>query len=456
MDNRRRSMRLIRPATILAGRPIRWTPVLVAVGLLAWTTAATAEIQLKTESFANSVAGFTECAERIQSTADRNLLARPNARLVASTETSNTDPKALTDGEPGIMGSDGRVGIEGQPSVVTYYLGEPKTVTELGLFTFNGDARANQDYEVRLANNSGRPGVMPVFGAKADLTTGDVVLGADGGGFHTRFVDSQGGPLVPGKVDWVQLKIWRTYSVRAGEPAKGNNKASSWASVVEIEVLGTPDDVFAVPPEVLAARKVEAARKRLASISPQAAEVLNEAEPLRRAGRPGRDVRGEVSQGAGVSRPLGRPGGPARRDPAQGPPGRRRGGHRVDPGCRAVRAASLREPAGQPVDGFRQAAAGPPRPEEHGSDAELGEQFEPEQDRIRQRRRGAFAGEAGREAHHALPAGRREDRRRRGSELRRRQDALLDARGQPVASLPVEHRRQRSDATDQRRAARRG
>ena len=64
--------------------------------------------------------------------------------------------------------------LNGQPTVINYYLGEPKTITEIGAFTFNWDRRANQDFEVRWANNAEQPGVLPVFGKQPDLTTGDV------------------------------------------------------------------------------------------------------------------------------------------------------------------------------------------------------------------------------------------------------------------------------------------
>ena len=59
----------------------------------------------------------------------------------------------LTDGEAGVR-NGGRTNIDGQPSVISYYLGSPKTIWEVGVYSFHCDARSNQDYEVRFANNS--------------------------------------------------------------------------------------------------------------------------------------------------------------------------------------------------------------------------------------------------------------------------------------------------------------
>ncbi|NQT41233.1 MAG: hypothetical protein HQ581_27340, partial [Planctomycetes bacterium] len=124
----------------------------------------------------------------------------------------------------------------------------------IGAFTFNGDMRSNQDFEVRLANNAKRPGKMPKFDKRAQLTTGEVNLGNDRGGFHTRFVDSAGGPLVPEKVDWVQLSIWQTYPTKAGQPARTKIPSSS-SAYIELEVLGEESDVVVPSAEQLAFRK---------------------------------------------------------------------------------------------------------------------------------------------------------------------------------------------------------
>ena len=61
----------------------------------------------------------------------------------------------------------------------------------------------------------------------AHLSTGDKVIGNNGGGFYAYFVEKNSGELAPGKADWVQFRIWRTYNVKAGTPAKAKNTADS-------------------------------------------------------------------------------------------------------------------------------------------------------------------------------------------------------------------------------------
>ena len=78
--------------------------------------------------------------------------------------------------------------VRRRPAERDYVLpGQPQDDHGGGSLSFNGDARSNQDYEVRFANNSSAPGAIPDFSEKAQLTTGDRILGKDHGGFHTRF-----------------------------------------------------------------------------------------------------------------------------------------------------------------------------------------------------------------------------------------------------------------------------
>ncbi|MCY2994920.1 MAG: SUMF1/EgtB/PvdO family nonheme iron enzyme [Planctomycetota bacterium] len=218
-------------------------------------TATSAEVVMSTEHWPDNDAGFRQFTERITQLQSRNLLGRRGTRIVP--DGSVGDAGQLVDGFTGARGAEGRVFINGQPTGIAFYLGQLKTVTEIGLFTFNCDARANQDFEVRLADNSQRPGLKPDFRKEPDLTSGNVILGQNSGGFHTRFVGRNGSPLAPSKVDWVEFRIWRTYNVKAGEPAKSKSRAESGSSYIELEVLGTPDDV--TPGEELAHR--EALRK---------------------------------------------------------------------------------------------------------------------------------------------------------------------------------------------------
>ncbi len=212
------------------------------------------KVVMETEAWERSNEAFAECNERIRSYNSRNLLARRGVLVAVDPPRSLRSVHLLADGDAGQMGADGRVFVNGQPTVITYYLGEPKTVTEIGLFSFNSDTRANQDYEVRFANNVENPGVTPVFDDSCQLTTGPQIIGQNGGGFHSRFIRSDGQPLAPGKVDWVQFRIWRTYQGKVGEPARTNDPISA-SVVIELEVLGAKDDIVTPTPAELAYRE---------------------------------------------------------------------------------------------------------------------------------------------------------------------------------------------------------
>ncbi|MCY3019147.1 MAG: SUMF1/EgtB/PvdO family nonheme iron enzyme [Planctomycetota bacterium] len=200
--------------------------------------------EMKTECWDNTQAGFNKMAERIDAQNGRNLLARAGVKVFGDAPS----PRELADGSAGVMGGDGRVNIDGQPSVIAFYLGQPKPLHEVGVFTFNCDPRANQDFEIRVAENSNHPGKLPKFSDAPLLTTGDKILGKDGGGFHTSFVSADGGPLAAEKVDWIEFRIWRTYPEKAGSPAK-TNRPQGWTAVVELEAFGEPNDVIVVTPE---------------------------------------------------------------------------------------------------------------------------------------------------------------------------------------------------------------
>ena len=224
-------------------------------------TARPADTVMQTERWPNTNEAFAEFGSRIASMTTRNLLARDSASAADSGNVPGPFVRYMLDGNAGERCGDGRafVGKPGQPAVITFYLGEPKTITQVGVFTFNSDARTNQDYEVRFANNGAHPGKKPTFRPQADLTTGDRIIGSNTGGFHSYFVGKTGGALVPGKVDWVQFRIWGTYNVPAGSPAKKGNTADSFSTVIELEVLGEKDDVIVLTKEEIERR--EAIRK---------------------------------------------------------------------------------------------------------------------------------------------------------------------------------------------------
>ena len=213
--------------------------------------AAAAEPVMQTETFANTDDGFAACETQIRAQRAGNLLAGGGVKLLVDSAAESIEAEFLADGEAGEPRGVGRVTIGGSPTVLTWYLGESKTIKEVGLYTFNGDSRANQDYEVRFFNNAAQPGVRPRFHDTPDLTTGPKVIGADAGGYHSRFIDPAGGALTAEKVDWVEVRIWGCYGIRAGEPAK-QPTMGGWSAYIEIEVLGERHEVTPPSPEEIA------------------------------------------------------------------------------------------------------------------------------------------------------------------------------------------------------------
>ncbi|MDR0871596.1 MAG: SUMF1/EgtB/PvdO family nonheme iron enzyme [Planctomycetaceae bacterium] len=185
---------------------------------------------------------FGDLRNFVRANRDINLLTFPGAKMVKADNTGNAE--GLTDGEVGTYGGDGRVSINGKPSVIVFYLGKPQKIQELRIFSGNIDSRSNQDFEVRFANNEKNPGQQPNFPAEPTFTSGDKILGTNVGGYMSKFADKSGKPLWNGQqYDWVEFKLWQTYPSTAGEPAKAANKKSdSWASYLELQLLGDPND----------------------------------------------------------------------------------------------------------------------------------------------------------------------------------------------------------------------
>lgn len=225
-----------------AARALAAGAMLVVVSV---AQAVGAQPVLTTEAWRNNQAGFAAMNGRIQSMVTRNLLARSKVKLFLDGR-DVSEMWYLSDGDAGQPAAEGRVFLSGTPNVIVFYLGAVKPVREIGVFSFNGDTRANQIYSVRFADNSSHPGVLPTFSGKAVCSTGDKVLGQNGGGLHTRFTDTGGGPLV--KADWVEFRVWPTWQLMAGTPAF-DKPAGGAGVVVEMEVLGEESDVVVPPPE---------------------------------------------------------------------------------------------------------------------------------------------------------------------------------------------------------------
>lgn len=182
---------------------------------------------------------FGQAGQEIAEFADLNLLEFPGAKLVKADGVES--PARLTDGSAGVYGGDGRVAVNGAPSRVVYYLGQPRKIASIRLFSGNIDARGNQDFEIRLANNASAPGEEPQFPAEPTFTSGDKVVGRNNGAFMTA-IEPQSGVINDQEYDWIEFKLWRTYNVKAGEPGKDKSAANSWGSMLELQVLADVND----------------------------------------------------------------------------------------------------------------------------------------------------------------------------------------------------------------------
>ena len=231
---------------------------------------------------------FRAMATPVQDAHDLNLLAFPGAKLVRSTGVSNA--RYLTDGEIGILGGNGRSQINGNPSVLVYYLGKPRTIQEIRLYSGNIDSRANQDFEIRLANNAANPGTAPQFPEEPTFTSGEQIIGPGAGGYVSRIAGTDNTAISDGTLyDWVEFRIWRTYPSNVGDRSKAQSPANSWASFVELQVIADANDphLFASEEERLnwlAARAAERFRRVLVEqVGEDVAQAVQHPETLKRA-----------------------------------------------------------------------------------------------------------------------------------------------------------------------------
>ncbi|MDO4576149.1 MAG: SUMF1/EgtB/PvdO family nonheme iron enzyme [Planctomycetia bacterium] len=203
-----------------------------------WMSDTSAEVKFSEQSWTPET--FSSMNSDLAIGHDVNFLNFPGAAIRESRGIGSSEFYMLSDGVVGKYGVDGRAFIEGQPATMTLYLGRPRNIKEFAMYTGNIDMRANQDYEVRFANNAANPGVKPEFPKEPNLTTGDKVLGHNGGGYKTSYREMEDGKyLGGGAFDWVEVRFWSTYPLKAGEPAKKGAKASC---IVEMQILGDPKD----------------------------------------------------------------------------------------------------------------------------------------------------------------------------------------------------------------------
>lgn len=194
------------------------------------------ETVMRTESWESSPAGVVSCGKRISALRSRNLLAKNGVKLVDGPRFANGEPAQLTDGQAGVYIGRGRVLVAGEPAKLTYYLGRPASIRQVGVFTFNSDTRANQQFEVRFAKSVELPGAKPDFSQIKPLSTGELVLGRNAGGFHTCFRAKDGGNLTQEPVDWVEFRFWPTLGTKAGSRISAKGRRGEPA-LVELEVL---------------------------------------------------------------------------------------------------------------------------------------------------------------------------------------------------------------------------
>ena len=231
----------------------------------------------------NSTA-FNDCSAYIAEHGEINILAFDEVKLVENVGASN--PDYLIDGTGGEYGGAGRVMIEGMPARLVYYLGRPRKISEINIFSGNIDERGNQDFEIRLANNADHPGVKPEFSAEPTITSGDKILGDNGGAFLSSYSSEAGGALFDKEFDWIEFRFWQTYKVRVGEPAKERSAATSWGSLIELQVLGDPNDPNLFPSEEarqkwLANVRARKLRSELHKIGPDVAYAVDHRDSLK-------------------------------------------------------------------------------------------------------------------------------------------------------------------------------
>ena len=251
-----------------------------------FVSSAVAQVTMTHQSW--EPGNFGAMADAVRASHDLNLLAFPGAQMARAAQVS--DAPHLVDGEIGTYGGDGRVQMNGAPSTVVYYLGKPRKIQEILLFSANIDSRGNQDFEIRLANNAANPGRMPSFPSQPTFTSGDKIIGAGSGGFLTRIAHQAGETLFGNEqYDWIEFRIWRTYPSRVGDAGKSQSPANSWASFVELQVIGDPNDpaLFSSAAERQAwldARAAERFRRTLAEqVGEDVLRAIQDTEPLKRA-----------------------------------------------------------------------------------------------------------------------------------------------------------------------------
>ncbi|MBR2694245.1 MAG: SUMF1/EgtB/PvdO family nonheme iron enzyme [Thermoguttaceae bacterium] len=181
-----------------------------------------------------------------------NALAFPESRCVVAEGFGFSDDiylsetlAFLTDGDSGDLRDRGRVPVTGVPARAVYYFGRPVSVREILVFSGNGDTRGNQDFEVRLADNSEKPGIMPDFSNAVSFSSGNTLVGVGEGGVVSMIRSERTENVADGKYDWAEFLFWPA-SGPVGAEGKGNGTPKDWSVISEIQIVADPEtpDLF--------------------------------------------------------------------------------------------------------------------------------------------------------------------------------------------------------------------
>lgn len=246
-----------------------------------------AKVEMTTQSWTKNADEFTTMQNDVAVGHVLNFLNFPGAKIVESSGINASNYVAISDSLVGQLGGDGRIGVEGKPARLVIYLGKARSIKEIAVYSGNIDTRANQDYEIRLVNNEKNPGQKPNFNGAFMLTTGDKIIGSNVGGFKSSFRETENGKFIGDQqFDWVEFRFWSTWPIRAGEPGKAASKATSWMSLIELQIIGDESDptLYGSPEEKAATMEALARRQlelNLSKIAPDAVHALKQMESLR-------------------------------------------------------------------------------------------------------------------------------------------------------------------------------
>ncbi|MDO5566144.1 MAG: hypothetical protein Q4G59_05760, partial [Planctomycetia bacterium] len=225
--------------------------VILAGLMLVLCLTSVASAQMSGRHWGDTQKACTMMDKEIEQFGDLNLLTFPDAVCVFDGKLAGANltagkprpvPSMMIDGTTGNLGAEGRMFISGKPHRFVFYLGQPRAITSVRVFTANVDTRANQDYEVRLVRSDNPPEKIPAFPKEPTLTTGKNIVGANKGGYSTYFQKSVEENLFPEKYNWVEFLFWETWPINSGRPGKDKSQANNAMTLVELQILGNPTD----------------------------------------------------------------------------------------------------------------------------------------------------------------------------------------------------------------------